>query len=303
MLLLARIFGQTASTPLEDIFDLQDKVATSVAGVIEPTLQAAEIRRSVNRLTNDLTAYDLYLRAVAIFFPSSKESALKALSLLEQAIAIHPHYGRALSWAAICHRILAINRWVEASNASRRKASDLARQALQVAANDPGVLGNAAIVLAQFGQDIGVPMALVDRALVLNPSDARCWYASGVIRLWAGEPDLAISHIEASLRLSPRERTGTSQSRIGEAHFFRRRFDQAASTLLLSTEENPGAPVAYRFLAACYAHISRLDEAREIIARLRAITAEVVPDDLPYRKSENRELLLSGLRLAAGETS
>jgi adenylate cyclase len=77
MLLLARIFGQTASTPLEDIFDLQDKVATSVAGVIEPTLQAAEIRRSVNRLTNDLTAYDLYLRAVAIFFPSSKESALK----------------------------------------------------------------------------------------------------------------------------------------------------------------------------------------------------------------------------------
>ena len=172
-----------------------------------------------------------------------------------------------------------------------------------MADSDPAVLGNAAIVLAEFGEDIGVPMALVDRALALNPSDARCWYASGVVRLWAGEPDLAISHIETSLRLSPRERTGTPQSRIGEAHFFKRRFDEAASTLLLSMEENLGAPVAHRFLAACYAHRGRLDEARAIIARLRAITAEVVPGDLPYRNPEHRELLLSGLRLAAGETT
>jgi hypothetical protein len=52
---------------LEDIFALQDKVAVSVAGVIEPTLQAAEIRRSSERPTSDLTAYDLYLRALVIF--------------------------------------------------------------------------------------------------------------------------------------------------------------------------------------------------------------------------------------------
>jgi adenylate cyclase len=225
---------------LEDIFDLQDKVAISVAGVIEPTLQAAEMRRSVARPTTNLTAYDLYLRALATFFPVSKESALKVLSLLEQAIAIDPNYGRALSWAAVCSRTLAINHWVEAPDAIRRKAVDFARRALQVTENDPGVLGNAAIVLAQFGEDIRVPMALVDRALALNPSDARCCYASGVVRLWAGEPDLAISHVETSLRLSPRERTGTPQTRIGEAHFFRRRFDEAASTLLLAIEENPG---------------------------------------------------------------
>jgi adenylate cyclase len=144
-------------------------------------------------------------------------------------------------------------------------------------------------------------MALVDRALALNPSDARCWYASGVVRLWAGEPDIAIVHVETSLRLSPRERTGTSHSRIGEARFFQRRFGEAASTLALSIEENPGAPVAYRFLTACYAHMGRLDQARATIAQLRAITAEIMPTDLPYRNLEHRELLLSGLRRAAGE--
>ena len=66
-------------------------------------------------------------------------------------------------------------------------------------------------------------------------------------------------------------------------------------------QDNPGAPGAYRFLAACYAHMGRLDEAYAIVARLCAITPEVVPSVLPYRNPEDRELLLSGLRLAMGE--
>jgi adenylate cyclase len=103
------------------------------------------------------------------------------------------------------------------------------------------------------------------------------------------------------MRLSPRERTGTSRSR--KAYFFKRRFDEAVSKLLLSIQENPGAPAAYRFLVACYAHMGRLDEARAIVVRLRAITPRVVPSDLPWRNPEDRELLLSGLRLAAGEAT
>ena len=81
---------------LEDVFELQDKVAVSVAGVIEPALQAAEMRRSAARPTTDLSAYDLYLRALAAFYPITKERVFEALGLLEQAIAIDRHYGPAL---------------------------------------------------------------------------------------------------------------------------------------------------------------------------------------------------------------
>src|SRR5438128_1230682 len=84
---------------LEDIFELQDKVALSVAGVIEPALQAAEGRRSAARPTIDLTAYDFYLRALAAYFPITKEGIFQALGLFEQAIAIDRHYGPALSFA------------------------------------------------------------------------------------------------------------------------------------------------------------------------------------------------------------
>ncbi len=287
---------------LEDVFELQDKVALSVAGVIEPTLQAAEMRRSAARPT-DLGAYDLYLRALATYFPITRARIFQALEFLDQAIAIDRHYGPALSYAAVCHVRLVVDGWAEEPETNRCKGTDLARQALDVGENDPRILVNAAFVLAQFGEDIGAMISLIDRALALNPSFARGWYLSGIIRGFAGEHDLAIEHVETALRLSPRERMGVPLFVMGTAYFFKHRFGEAAAKLILAIQDNPGAPTAYRFLAACYAHMGRLDEARTIVARLRAITPLVVPSDLPYRNPEDRELLLSGLRLAMGETT
>jgi TolB-like protein len=303
----AHLWADRFDGSLEDVFDLQDKIAVSVAGVIEPALQAAEILRAADRPTNDLTAYDLYLRALAAFYPIRKEGSIEALRLLEQAIAIDPRYGPALCWAAMCHRQLAIVGWTDAPETNRCKAIDLARQALQVAQNGPGILANAAFVLAYFGEDIGAMIGLVDRALALNPSFAYGWYRSGVLRVYAGQPDLAIEHVETSLRLSPREYIGLPLFAMGEAYFFKRQFDQAAAKLLSSIQDHPGAPGAYRFLAACYAHMGRLDEARDIIAPLRAMTPLVAPDAAPnaaqFRNPDDRELLLSGLRLAMGEAT
>jgi hypothetical protein len=94
---------------------------------------------------------------------------------------------------------------------------------------------------------------------------------------------------------------GAPLNAMGMAYFVKRQFDEAASKLLLSIQDDPGFPFPYRTLAACYAHMGRLDEARAIVARLRAIIPHVVPSDLPFRNPEDRELLLSGLRLAMGE--
>jgi len=287
---------------LEDVFELQDKVASSVAGVIEPALQAAETARSANRPTDDLTAYDLYLRAYAMVLSSTRQTP-EALRLLEQAIERDPHYGPALAWAAFCcHRLLLDDR-SEDPGADRLKGADFARRALEAAGDDPGVLANAAFALAYFGEDLGAMMALVDRALALNPNYARGWHLSGVLRLWAGQPDVAIEHIDAALRLSPRARVGSSLSLIGHALFLSRRFDEAVPKLLLAIQDDPSFPPPYRTLAACYAHMGRLDDAREVVTRLRAITSVVIPDRTNLRNPGHRELYLSGLRLAAGETT
>jgi len=297
----AHLWADRFDGSLEDVFDLQDKVAISVAGVIEPALQAAEVHRAAARPTSDITAYDLYLRALATYYPITKERLADALDLLEQAIAIDPHCGPALSLGAMCHMRFVREGWADEPQSATRDSVDLARRALQAAGEDPGILANAAFVLANFGEDIGAMMALVDRALTLTPSFSRGWFLSGVLRLWAGQHDVAIEHAETALRLSPRERAGTPLSLIGEAHFYKREFDEAAAKLLLSIQENPGYPHSYRVLAACYAHMGRLDDARAIIARLRTITRHLVPSAAQLRRPADRELFLSGLRAATGE--
>jgi TolB-like protein/class 3 adenylate cyclase len=295
----AHLWAERFDGSLEDVFELQDQVASRVAGVIEPALQAAETARSGRRPTNDLTAYDLYLRSYAIVF-SSAAQIQEALHLVERAIERDPRYGPALSWAAFCCLRLLLDERSENREADRLKGAAFARRALEVAGDDPGTLANAAQALAFFGEDIGAMIALVDRALVLNPNYARGWHISGTLRMWAGQPDIAIQHAETSLRLSPLARVGTAVTTIGIAHFLSRRFDEAVAKLLVAIQEDPGYPQPYRYLAAAYAHMGRVDEAREVVGRLRALTPVVVPAASHMRNAEHRDLYLSGLRLAVG---
>jgi len=287
---------------IEDVFELQDKVASSVAGVIEPTLQLVEVERASRRPTSDLAAYDLYLRAYATMLSPARNTPA-VLRLLDQAIERDPDFGPALAWAAICHGWIDIVDSIAGCDdpeGNRRKGLQRGRRALQVAGDDPAILANAAFALAYFGEDMGAMIALADRALALNPSFARGWHASGCIRLYAGQLDLAIEHVENSMRLSPRARVGWGLAVIGVAHFAAGRFEEAIPKLLLAIQEDPNFAASYRYLAAAYAHSGRLGEAREVVTQLRAIIPSIGIDHM-LRNPEQHELYLSGLRLAMGE--
>ena len=288
---------------LEDVFELQDKVALNVAGVIEPTLQAAEILRSGARPTNDLAAYDLYLRAIGPIRSGErdKERYLQGLDLLGEAIKRDPRYGPALACAAFHHNVLDVAGWTSEPEANRLEGLDLARRALMVAGDDPAVLGQVARVFGYFGEDLAAAMSLIDRALELNPSFALGWQWSGWLRLWAGQPDLGIGHFETSMRLNPLMGRADFYLGIGMGHFFGGRFEDAAASLLLSLQEGPAWVPTHRFLASCYTHLGRFDEAREIVTRLLTLTTEVVPSATHWRNPEHRELYLSGLRFAVGD--
>jgi len=287
---------------LEDVFELQDRVAVSVSGVIEPALQAAEMRRSATRPTADLTAYDLYLRALAIFFPITKDRIFQALGLLEQAIAIDPHYGPALAWAALCHLHLTLNGWAQTPETNHRKADDLSRQALQATQDDPGVLANAALVRAQLGEDIGAMARLVDRALALNPSFARGWYLSGLLRVFAGQHDLAIEHLETALRLSPRVwvspcprwvRPISSNTGLMKR---RRICSWPSRTIPVFPTHTALSPRAMLIWDGSTKHA----RSSQSCARLSLWSCRTF---CRGRNPADRELYLSGLRLAAGEAT
>jgi adenylate cyclase len=296
----AHLWADHFDGPMEDVFELQDSVALSVAGMIEPTLQAAEMLRSAQRPTDDLTAYDLYLRARAAAQSWDKQGVLRALDLLGRALERDPYYGSALALVAACHLNLHVNGWAEDQEAIRQQGVEYGSRALRAAADDPYVLGDAAYVLGYFERDINPALALIDRSLELNPSFAIGWSRSAWLRLWNGQTDLAIEHFEKSLRLNPRRKAPASFG-IGVAHFFARRLDQAAATLLLSLQENPNWAHTYRFLASCFAHMGRSCDAQDMVRRLREMTPVLVPAAEHWRIPEDREFYLAGLRLAAGE--
>jgi len=299
----AHLWADRFDGSLEHVFELQDQVAISVAGVIEPALEAAEIRRSAERPTSDVTAYDLYLRAQTLSFSWERDDAMRALRLLERAIERDPRYGLALIEVASRYTELHVNGWCEDPGAICRKGVEFARRALEVAPDDANVLHKAARALAYFGEDIDAAIALLDRSLKLNPNSARAWMWGGWIRLWAGQPDLAIKHFETSWRLNPRVARANPLMGIGVAHFFARRFEEAKAALLQSLQEKPNWVPIYRFLAACYAQMGRLDEAKETVKRLQTLTDAVVPSVTHWRNAEHRQLLLSGLYAAAGEAT
>jgi tetratricopeptide (TPR) repeat protein len=261
------------------------------------------MRKAHTNASNDLTAYDLFLRALASFSSRSKAGITRALDFSEQAIARDPHYGSALGYAASCRVVMDVNGWTEELGQNRRAAIGCAERALESAGDDPVTLVLAAHALAYFGENFDAVIGLVDRALAFNPSFARGWLMSARIRIWAGQLDIAIAHAGRAIRLSPRDLPGAHSYFIGLAHFLSRRFEDAMPKLIAAVQHLPNAPEYHRALASCYAQMGRLEEARAIIERLRTISPVVVPELNQFRNPEHRELFLSGLRLAAGEAT
>jgi tetratricopeptide (TPR) repeat protein len=182
-----------------------------------------------------------------------KEQFARALELLAQALERDPRYGPALALAAHCHKAFEVMNWTVDPEGVRLTSINLARQALRFGPDEPDVLALAAFTLGYFGEDIDVAIGLIDRCLRLNPSSAQGWHWSGLLRVFAGQPDLALEHFGIYLRLNPRDRLASYLNGIGEAYFFARRFEEAAANLLASLERAPGfrIPTAFLLPALC----------------------------------------------------
>jgi len=295
----AHLWAEKFDGALEDVFELQDKVATSVAGIIDPLLLDTEIRRAAHRPTADMNSYDLYLRALPLIRAWAREPIAEAIGFLETAVARDPNYGPALASLALCHSQNFLSGWGDPAVESG-KARTLARRAREAAPEDPMSITSAAGALLSVGEDTNVLKKMVDGALVRNPSHAFGWLWSGWIRTVTGEADLAIEHFEMSLRLDPRAaRKAFHLTGLGICHFWRRRFDKSVAILETSFDELPTYTMTLWFLAACYAHIGRLDQARDFAARHGIVSGgQGEKIALMYGDPEQRELLISGLKLA-----
>src|SRR5690349_11271067 len=186
---------------LEDVFDLQDQVALSVAGVIEPTLRQAEIERARRKRPDSLDAYDLYLRALPYAFTAMPGDADKALALLGKAIELEPDYAAAHAIIAWCHEQRYLRGGLDEK--TRTAALHHARQAIAVGGDDAAALATAGFVIAVADHDYETALTAFDRSFALSNSCALALGFSSIVRAWKGDCDIAVEQGKLALRLSP----------------------------------------------------------------------------------------------------
>jgi adenylate cyclase len=271
----ARVWAERFEDSQEDVFALQDKVALSVAGRIEPTVQAAEIGRASARPTQNLGSYEMYLRAWALERTFVRANVLEALDLLNRALALDPDFAAALALAAICHRAIVNFRWSDDPENNRRQGVALAHRALKTVGDDATVLANVASALAflERNQDA---ITLLDRAIALNPGSSSVWFYSGVSRLKGGQTNLGIDHLETAMRLNP---MGPNRPNLvgfmGQGRFQQGRFSEAVP-LLREQVQQTDSPRGYAFLAASFGHLGQTGAAAEALAHYRALSPQPV---------------------------
>jgi tetratricopeptide (TPR) repeat protein len=300
----AHLWADRFDGRLAEVFDLQDQVAMSVVGAIARRLEEAEIERAKRKPTDDLDAYDYYLRGLAIANHMTREANDEALQLFDQAIRRDPDFALAHARAAYCYVHRKAGNWMVDRAVEVATAARLARRAIEIGRDDAVALSFGGHVLGYVVGDLDDGAAFVDRALVLNSNLATAWGSSGWMKICFGEPDVAIDHEARAMRLSPLDpRSFTWQFMTALAHYCAGRYPEAISWAESSLRDQPNFASAMRILAASLALEGRLAEALKATARLRtaypALRASKLGDVMPpFRRPEDRAKYVEGLRQA-----
>src|SRR5216683_5316265 len=199
----AHIWADRLDGALENIFELQDQVTENVVGAIAPQLERAEIERAKRKPTDSLDAYDHYLRGMTNLHRGIRESIDEALAQFNCALQLDPSFASAHAMAAWCHFWRKVNGWMADRPREIAEGARLARRAVELGGDDAVALTRGGHALAHLAGDIDGGIALIERALMLNPNLASAWFLGGFLRVWNGEPDGAIEHFARAMRLSP----------------------------------------------------------------------------------------------------
>jgi TolB-like protein/Tfp pilus assembly protein PilF len=291
------IWAERYDRALEDIFIIQDEIASLAVAAMSASIDNAEQQRWKTTPPESLRAYGLVLKGTAHIHHYTSRDNNVARVLFEQALENEPDYARSYAGLSRAHNLSWRYRWTDDPQRSLERAFELAVQAVQADPND--ARGHAELGFVQlYRREHDRSLACYRRALVLNPNEANIIAEYGDTLAHAGEAAASLDYFDRAMRLNPLYPDTYLWYKAGALTKLRR-FEEAISAI--QSMNNPAQ--GRRLLACCYAFLGRLADAQREAELIRAAqpgfnadhwAREIVPD----RRAEDIELFASGLKAA-----
>jgi TolB-like protein/class 3 adenylate cyclase len=299
----AHLWADRFEGSLEDIFALQDDVAARVAGTLGRKLEFVEAERTRRKPSENLDAYDHFLRGRTLQRKFTPESLIGAASHFRKAIELDPRFAQAHASLGQTHAFRISCGWSDDHDQDRIDGLRYARRAVQLGWDDALALITAAGEISSLGRDFDTSLMLAERALSLNPNLSEVWHRSGWINSRSGNHARAIECAARAMRLTPVDPDLCHlEALMAFSHFYLGRYDEAVAWAMRSDRERPAAPYLLRMLAASCAMAGRLDDARQAVARTLTIDPDFrvsgFADTVLWRRPEDFARYEEALRKA-----
>jgi adenylate cyclase len=294
------LWAERYDRDLTDIFAVQDEVTAEIVTAMAVTLTPDEQQRLVRKGTDNLEAYDYLLRAREKWWQLSREGTTDAEAMLELAIALDPDFSTPYAWLSYVRLQEHIHGWRDESEQPLEQASDLAKKA--IALDDADTDAHNALGCAYLWQkQHDLAIAEYERAITLDPHNARAHFEIGWVLHYAGRSAEAVEPITWGMRLDP-QYSDVYLHILAQVYFRLGRFEEAISLLHRRIIRNPDTAVSRVLLAASYGHLGRIDEAKAQWADALAVNPEFSLEQrrqvLPYKNPADFEHIVEGLHKA-----
>jgi adenylate cyclase len=299
----AHLWADRYEGALEDVFELQDQIAASVVGAIEPSVTQAEMERARRKPTSSLDAYDYYLRAQAAHLQYTKDGTDQAIGLYEQAIALDPLFAPACGGLAGALNQRKSWGWSTDPAADASRAIAHAKSALRLGRQDARVIAGSASVLWASGDEVELADSLLDEAIHLDPNVVLGWIWGGWAKASLGDHRTAIDYFQRALRLSPLDnRIVFAQAGLAFACFFLGNYEEGLKCAADALRHYPNHVASLRAAMACHALSGNIEAAQKLWRQLALLS----PSDrvsetrkrFPLRRDQDLAKLQQAYRLA-----
>ena len=300
----AHLWADRFDGELSNIFDLQDKVTESVLIAIFPKLQQSELDRANRKPTENLTAYDYYLRGVSKFQQFEKEALTDALVLFNKAIELDNRFARPYAAMAGWYTVWLFSGWSTDRDHDVSEAIRVARKAIELGRRDTFVLGQAGWTLALLANEVEQAADYLERATTESPNSAFAWSFRGAINVLLGNHEKATDYCKRALRLSPLDSSiFSTYTALAQAAFFLSDYEAALKWAELARRANPRFLGAHGVIIAAHALLGQMDAARKAWEAARQISSpsiriSMIRERFPLRRDQDVAKLAEGYRLA-----